>query len=75
MVHQQALTPDGKIVGTVEEDWTCWIKHWTVKNERGEETFKIEGPCWDIQCCSELEFPVSAEANVHSKQIRTDVFI
>ncbi len=47
-------------MGSIDEEWSAWTKHWTVKDGKGQERLKIEGPCCHCKCFTEVYFPVRA---------------
>eukprot|EP00795_Rhopilema_esculentum_P017007 gene17007-8512_t len=53
-------TPDGKLLGSVKQQFAWLIPRHHVLDASGDVVFRIEGPCWYCRCCSEVPFKIYA---------------
>merc|ERR1712133_254037 len=49
-------TPDGKLLGTIKQQWACCKPKLAVKDSQGKTLFKIKGPCCVVY---NVDFPVT----------------
>lgn len=64
-------SPPGNIVGRVEQEWTCIIPQFKIKDAAGNVVLRIKGPCCTMSCCgTDVEFQVlSADGTVEVGRI------
>ncbi len=52
-------SPPGSIIGRVEQEWTCLIPKFKIKDVAGNVVLRIEGPCCTMSCCgTDVQFQV-----------------
>ncbi|CAB3377820.1 Hypothetical predicted protein [Cloeon dipterum] len=61
----EVTAPPGTLIGTVEQDWSIWKPHFSIKDAAGDVVLKIEGPCLTCSCGGDVNFKVlSADGEV-----------
>ncbi|KAK5638826.1 hypothetical protein RI129_013121 [Pyrocoelia pectoralis] len=50
--------PSDLIVGSLEQEWNLLYPTFAVKNQSGDITLRIEGPCCQLSCCSDIDFKI-----------------
>ena len=63
-VLQVYSSADDQLLGTVEQEWTCWNYQFVVKDQHGRSAFRFGGGdcCWECGCSS-TKFDVRFKAN------------
>ncbi|XP_065344994.1 phospholipid scramblase 1-like [Cloeon dipterum] len=69
----EVTAPPGTLIGTVEQNWSIWKPHFSIKDAAGEVVLKIEGPCCTCSCGGDVNFKVlsadgKSEMGMISKQ-------
>ncbi|CAB3377825.1 Hypothetical predicted protein [Cloeon dipterum] len=54
----EVTAPPGTLVGTVEQDWSIWTPHFSIKDAAGNVVLKIKGPFCTYSLCGDVEFKV-----------------
>lgn len=56
----EVSSPPGKVIGTIQQEWTVFENNFKIKNQTGETVLRIEGPLLTANCCCEdINFNVS----------------
>lgn len=67
----EVQSPPGNPIGYVEQNWHPVLPRFSILNERREPQLKIQGPCCNCRCVSDVIFQVmSADGSVEVGQIR-----
>jgi len=56
----EVQSPPGNVIGIVEQQWTFCTPRFVIKTETGQEVLTIEGPTCVCECCSDIDFNISA---------------
>lgn len=52
-------TPLGRVIGSIEEEWTFCYPNYSVKNHNGDTVMRIKGPICKFSCGSDIIFKAS----------------
>ncbi len=50
-------SPPGNVIGSVKQDFSCWLPMYSILDANGDTVLRIQGPCCYSKCC-EVEFEV-----------------
>lgn len=45
-------------IGSLEQEWNILYPTFSIKNDNNDVVFRIEGPCCQMECCSDIDFKI-----------------